>query len=52
MVQKQTFEKNALKVSFNTPRITHLTNQEVGGGGGRDSFAGCILGECNGCCIL
>ena len=27
----------------------HLISQEVGG---RGAFACCILGECNGCCIL
>ena len=42
------FWENAL-LKFLTRWIKHLSSQEVGG---RDVFAGCILGERNFCCIL
>ena len=38
-----------MHLKFLTRYIKHLTRQEVGGKG---AFAGCILEECNCCCIL
>ena len=38
-----------MHLKFLTRYIKHLTRQEVGG---RGAFGGCILEECNCCCIL